>query len=190
MVLWADAILEYKAIGGEEEGKGSGYEPLDRLDPIYRRMYFWRALAITLSSAQKLLNRLISDPEFKEWMDKYPEARTEFLESKRDFDRNIQRVNNEVRNRISAHIEEDVGEAPKHLAPGVRGFFDVGGPDGMRPRLAFELILAALLPGIPVEEQNDKMMELLVAEKQAFVGMVNAMVVAVDLYRRHYPLLP
>lgn len=190
MVLWADAIVEYNGIGGPQEGRGGGYEALDRFDPLYRRIYFWRGLTVTLSSAQKAVNALTIDPEFKRWLEAAPDLQKNYFEYKKLFDREMDRVN-VIRNRTAAHIESHIGEALKDVPEDATGFMDQGGADVFRPRFALEFILAALTPDYSdATARAEKLKDLLDVVDRAFNGMVNALLVAVELYSRHYPLLP
>lgn len=189
MVLWADASLEYNSIGGDAEGKGSPFEGLDFLDPIYRRLYFWRSLAVTLSDGEKLLTALNADPEFRTWLNDSPELRDQFNDAKRRFMRNKATVDF-VRNGVSAHVDKQVAEAPKHLHPDAYSSVELGGAEMIRPKFAFHLLLAALLPDIPEDRQEARILELLTDAKEAFRAWVNAAYIAVILYQRHYPLFP
>jgi hypothetical protein len=189
MVVWADALLEHDAMGGDEEGKGSRFEGLDFLDPMYRRLYFWRSLTTTLASGQNLLNLLVADPEFKTWLSEAPDLETQFFEAKLRFDRDAQTVTS-VRNNASADIEEAIGEVPKRLSPETRGFVEVGGKHVIRPKFAFHLLVAALLPDLPADKAEARMRELLTEAKAAFTGWADTAYVAVELYHRHHPLFP
>jgi hypothetical protein len=189
MVIWADAVLEFDAMGIEDEGKGSVFERLDRLGPFYRRMLFWRSLSITLVSADHLLNAFKADAEFQGWMAADPEQQEQFNKSRREFLRNMKAAKT-IRNGIGAHMEKELGEAPKYLQSGMRRPIEIHSEDVMRPRLATELLLAALVRDTPDENAVAKLTKLHADVAQAYEAMIHALGTIVALYSKHYPLLP
>ena len=146
LMVRADALLEYNAIGGDDEGKGRPFEGLDFLDPVYRR---------SPTSGGRSPSRS-------------PAARNSSTLSIRRFARNRATVDF-VRNGVSAHIEAQVGEAPRHLSPDARGSVDLGGSDVIRPKFAFHLLLAALLPRFPRPSRKRGCTKCLLKRRRPFV---------------------
>ena len=188
MVTWADAQLEFNGIGARREGKKGGYKAMDRFDPLYRRLYFWRGLTITLSSAQTTITNLTADPEFKSWLDAAPGLGKDYRKYKKSFDREMDKVK-KIRNQVSAHIEEDVGDSLANLPVDAVGVLGENGPDVLSPRFAIEFILATLVPNhadaTKRQEALDKLLEVVA---RAYEGMLNTLSVAILLYSQQYPL--
>ena len=81
-----------------------------------RAMVTWAdaQLEFNLSSAQKTINSLTADTEFKSWLDAAPNLQKEYFEYKKTFDHEMAQVN-KIRNQVAAHIEMHVGESLANL---------------------------------------------------------------------------
>lgn len=188
MMTWADAQLEFNGIGAHREGKNGGYKAMDAFDPLYRRLYFWRGLIITLASAQTTITALTTDPEFNSWLDAEPSLKEDYRKHKKSFDREMDQVR-KIRNQVAAHIEEHVGDSLVNLPDDAVGLLGEGGPDILSPRFAIEFIFATLVPAHADETERlaaiDKLLDVGV---RAYEGMLNTLSLAIFLYSQKYPL--
>jgi hypothetical protein len=143
----------------------------------------------TLNSAKHLLDQLVVDPTFSEWLADDEHLRAVFYEAKGAFDAH-RAAFDRVRNTIGAHVEKDLGDGIDSFVPGDTAAFEIHAEDFMRPHLASVILLAALTNGTPPQERSDAFRGAVKPLAQATGAMIKAMSTVAGVYMERLGLLP
>ena len=80
-----------------------------------------------------------------------------------------------MRNTIGAHVEQDLGKAISAFAPGDQARFEIHEDDFIRPHLATEILLAALMGDVPAEKRLGAYRAAVKPLAAATVAMITAL---------------
>ena len=132
---------------------------LGRLDgnvEVFRRMYFWRNTLRTLSEIRDSLNRLMTHSDFRDALDAGPgDVRNAFHELRRKLNKSFDELFHDLRNTISAHLDEQlVADTLNKLDFDREGFIEIGDDrGGIHFRFAAELLVELILRDVPDKER-------------------------------------
>jgi hypothetical protein len=182
LVLRCDLILDHYGLIEEQ------IPALDVIDRDYRRLFFFRANSRTLYSARWVLNRLAGLKEFRSWLSMAePEILREWTDNKKVVDRTAGQAA-AIRNAVGAHAEQDLMDAVRRIPDDQMGFIEFSDKDGERPRLAGQIVTAALLPDAKPGTEPDVLRAAFDSIGDASGALLNCIRVALNLYSKRYPL--
>jgi hypothetical protein len=186
VVLWQDLLYEESGILQDD-----GFATLDARGngDVHRRLYFLRGNSRTLWSARKLLDAFVADPTFSGWLDANARLSADFFAAKKAFDRHRQAVER-VRNTIGAHAEEDLGKSISAFLPGDEAKFEIHRDDFIRPHLATDVLLAALMRDVPREKRLEAYRAAVKPLAEATGAMIKALSLVADVYMQRLGLVP
>jgi hypothetical protein len=186
LVLWQDLLYEEAGILQDD-----GFPALDERgnSQVQRRLYFLRGNSRTLVSARYLLDALVADPTFSGWLKEDAALSADFFAAKESFDRHRQAVEH-VRNTIGAHAEQDLGKAIAAFRSDDQARFEIHEDDLIRPHLATEILLAALMGDVASEKRLEAYRVAVKPLAAATGAMIRALSLVAGVYMERLRLLP
>lgn len=182
LVLYGDLLVEWPGIGRED-----GFKLLEKAGPLYRHLYFFRASCVTLQSCSHLLNQLMANPSFKEWLASDGDSGQNFTKAKKEFARHSSIIAR-LRNTVGAHAEHDIGDAIGRFDSDEVGSIEIHSDDLLRPHLASRILINTILKDCPQERERAEFEKIVEDINAATKAMINALTEFLSMYGRRYPL--
>jgi hypothetical protein len=184
LVLYGDLLFEWPGIVSEE-----GFDGIDKLGKLHRRLYFFRASLVTLQSCNILLDQLMANPSFRAWVEDDAKSGAVFKAAKKGYTRHKQLVTR-LRDELGAHAEQEIGEAITRFEPDDLGSVEVHSEDLLRPHLATQILINAILRDVPKAEESAEIQRMLESVHEATKHMLTALTHFLAMYGKKYPLFP
>lgn len=185
LVLQADLLLEWPGIGTSET-----IDVLDKGGETYRRLHFFRSSTGSLVATRDLLDGLMANSTFREWLAQNPEQEVRFKAHKHAFDQR-RSLFERIRNQMGEHVVEHVGATVLRFKPGDTAPAEIDKDTGIpTAKLAESILYCALMPGVPPDQWETELRLILTEVRAATIEGLRAMVIALYLYAKHYPIFP
>jgi hypothetical protein len=184
LVLYGDLLIELPGIRSAE-----GFEGLDKLGHLHRRLYFLRASFVTLQSCNILLDQLMANSSFKSWVENDADSGPVFTKAKKGYTRHKKLVTR-LRDELGAHAEQDIGEAIGRFEPDDLDSIEIHSSDLLRPHLATRILINAILKDVPKDEEAAEIVRVLDSVADATSDMLTALTHFLIMYGKQYPLFP
>lgn len=157
-ILREDLLLELLGIVSD------GLPKLDDYSTGYRRTYFWRNSLRTLEEIKDVLNKLNRESGFRGALsEEAPEVQEAVRQAMKALNKASDAFLRDLRNTVGGHLDMPlIQQALEDMHPRREGLFQVGDIRGkIRYQFAGEILLAALLGGVPPEQEEAKLEEVL-----------------------------
>jgi hypothetical protein len=157
-ILREDLFLELQGIVSD------GLAKLDDNSAGYRRTYFWRNFLRTLEEIKDVLSTLNKQSSFRAALSQEPAESQQALRAvSKTLNKASRTFLRELRNKIGGHLDEPlIRHALEYMHPYREGLFQVGDiRDKIRYKFAGEILWAAVLRGVPPEQEETKVEEIL-----------------------------
>jgi len=157
-ILREDLLLELQGIVSD------GLQKLDDNSTGYRRTYFWRNFLRTLEEIRNVLNKLNANSSFRRALSGEPH---EVQEALRQVMRTLNKASHAflrgLRNKIGGHLDRPlIQQTLDDMHARREGLFQVGEiREKIRYQFAGEILWAAVLGGVPPEQEEVKIDEIL-----------------------------
>ena len=174
-ILREDLLLELLGIVSE------GLPKLDDNSEGYRRMYFWRNSLRTLEEIKNVLNKLNAESSFRDTLSEEPaDVREAVRQAMRTLNKASDAFLRDLRNTIGGHLDEPlIQQALNDMDFRREGLVQLGDIRGkIHYKFAGEILLAAVLGGVPPEQEQEKLEEILKrsAELSSIVAAIDDVV--------------